>query len=461
MYIEMFDRKINHIANVMDVKYNFIKRAYDLDTSNFSGLTSNDVTNAFIFVLCENNGTPIYSGFATAISQNEKIVSFKGKDFKSQFDSEIILDYATELKPSPRTLSGIFNDVVLSLDNDISWSYPILPVEFVVPNDETDVNWIANFDSQYVIVNGKAFLKTYLGYYGYHISSHFDRQNKKLIYEFKKTDEEINIKLNDFTHEFKKNDLTTNKTIATLQFETIDKSEKEWVETDEGYYNSAPEDKRIEVNQSDNIKPNLNANDYEIGLAVKVVYSSPGSPLTGTYYFSAAYASIARPDDLPYREYWLGLDNNIYSGIVVFDNMILPIKTKIFEDVNFQNAQYNAIYELVNNRYNENIILTNTKAPIDLSKITLNTMVNVYDSNGDIKSLPVSEITNNNGLLHVKLGYKKTLFTEVVKDADEPVIKSTSSGTTNIFQEEGIPLAETKPDDHPANKLWFKITSID
>ena len=218
---------------------------------------------------------------------------------------------------------------------------------------------------------------------------------------------------------------------------------------------------------------------------------------------------------MPTRTYYLGNDNLIYETLIPQDKIILPVITKIFEEDFFQTAQFNAVNELVNSRYNENIILTNENCPIDLSTLGLNTMVNVYgetvggretilentvyndyndviinipkettefkvffndsganmevtfvntlqtlnsDEEGNyggviytrisetelkimfddynsggiwkptiykleayvdnytpVKQLPVSEINNNNGLITIKLGFKKTLFTEIIK----------------------------------------------
>lgn len=439
MYIELYDRRLLHIANLTNIKYNYTRRTYDFDNAVFSGLCAINPVGAFIFVLCKDNGQPVYSGFVAGLGQDGKLVRFKGVDYKTIFDTEVILDYSTNLEASPRTLGGVFYDVVEALKNQILLSLPILPIDFLVPQDDTDIYWIANFDSQFVTVNAKTFLKPYLAYYGYYISSRFDRANKKLIFEVKKNTNMVDIKLADFLHDAKKNDLTVNKTIATIKFESIDTSQKRWVEVDKGYYDNQPGDNKDSIIQSDNNKPNIDPNEYETGYALELFYNDFNSVLYGYYYYSVAYVENPRPKNLPYREYYLGLDNMIYSGAMSFSNMVLPVKAKVFEDANFQNAQFNAIYELVNNRFNENITLTNVNSPIDLSKLELNTLVNIYDKNGEIKSMPVSEIINDNGLLQIKLGYKKTLFTEVIKgeaEREKPAIKPTSGGVTNIYSDE-------------------------
>jgi hypothetical protein len=44
-------------------------------------------------------------------------------------------------------------------------------------------------------------------------------------------------------------------------------------------------------------------------------------------------------------------------------------------------------------------------------------MITVYDSNGDSKELPVSEIRWTQDSYKVKLGFKKERFTDIVKEA--------------------------------------------
>src|SRR5690554_4035782 len=134
MYIEMYDRQLNHIANVRDVKYEYTRRVYDFDTSNFSGICDVNITDALIFVLCNEYGDYEYSGFVKNLSQDNSLVKFSGEDFKTIFDTEIILDYATENFVSPKMLGEIFNAVVIALEEQLEPMYELFDVNFIYPD---------------------------------------------------------------------------------------------------------------------------------------------------------------------------------------------------------------------------------------------------------------------------------------------------------------------------------------
>jgi hypothetical protein len=123
------------------------------------------------------------------------------------------------------------------------------------------------------------------------------------------------------------------------------------------------------------------------------------------------------PKNIPEKAFYLGKDNEVYEEYIAPANQIYPVQTKIFAEEFFYKAQFNAIYELVNNRYNENIIIIDNKVlnPIEISSLGLNANITVYDKMNSVATLPVSEIQIKGGEKRVKLGFKKTLFTEVIK----------------------------------------------
>src|SRR5690554_3857427 len=175
MYIEMYDRQLNHIANIRDVKYEYTRRVYDLDTSNFSGICDANITDALIFVLCNEYGDYEYSGFVKNLSQEGKLVKFKGEDLKVVFDTEIILDYATEnnFSLSPSLLLDLFEDVIDGLQNQIGTTP--LQMDFIYPAPTDGILWMGNFHYQYLFINVRSFLKPYLAYFGYYIDARLDR----------------------------------------------------------------------------------------------------------------------------------------------------------------------------------------------------------------------------------------------------------------------------------------------
>lgn len=470
MYIEVYDRNLEHVTNIIKVKFDITRRTFDFDTSTFEGVSENEVEQGYIFTLNSATGELVYSGFMESIKQSGKLVTFKGGDFKKIFDTEVVLDYATELGLAPKVLGGLFHDVVMALDNDLAG---VMPIDFTIPNPDDPVDWIANYDSQHIIINAINFLKPYLAYHQYYISSYFDRVEKRIKVEIKKNNTQIDLKLGDFVHETTKTNPTINKATAIMKFDNIDPNEKMWILSSETIWDRTEEGKRVEVEVSypDNSPHGMyDANELEFGTVARVaVYQSeqidPDRPFLAYFYWIVTNSAVQRPRDLPRRTYYLGNDNQIYEGTVPADKMILPVKGKIFEDAFFQKSQFNAISELVNSRYNNNITITNTRSPIDLSEVELYTLVKVYDKNEAVVEMPVSEITLNNQGLTVKLGFKKTLFTEIVKGENKEAIKSTNSGgsgATTYITEEGIVYSETPPIDAKEGTFWFMpIEEID
>ena len=84
-------------------------------------------------------------------------------------------------------------------------------------------------------------------------------------------------------------------------------------------------------------------------------------------------------------------------------------------------AQYNAINELANARYVDNIVIDNniTVDPLDLSALPLYAKVKLYYDGKLYKTLPVSEkilsLDGSGESTKIKLGFKKILLTEIIK----------------------------------------------
>lgn len=190
-----------------------------------------------------------------------------------------------------------------------------------------------------------------------------------------------------------------------------------------------------------------------------------------SYYKLGPITYTPRPN-LPERVYLLGKDNQIYEGYssIAESNRIYPVVSKIFEAEYLAEAQVNAVYELVSNRYVENIIITQDiiDQPLDLASIELLTMIRVYDDNGEHKDLPISEKTTIHNVketrTEIKLGFKKTLLTEIIKNdiGESGVVKSAGGGhggaTTIIEQSADIPLSDESNEPDPAkSNVWFVI----
>lgn len=184
-------------------------------------------------------------------------------------------------------------------------------------------------------------------------------------------------------------------------------------------------------------------------------------------YYKLGTVTYTKRPDLPERVYLLGKDNQIYEGYnsIAEANRIYPIVAKIFEAQYLAAAQVNAVYEIVNNRYLENIIIDAEKVaqPVDLAVLDLYNIIRCYDDEGSYKELPISEKTTilnkKENRTEIKLGFKKTLLTEVIKnDIGMPDVIKTSGGggssTTIIEQSEPWTGGDAPdPDDH---NTWFK-----
>lgn len=117
------------------------------------------------------------------------------------------------------------------------------------------------------------------------------------------------------------------------------------------------------------------------------------------------------------KHYYLGKDNQVYEETIPSNQKIYPEKVKYFQEEFLNNAQNKAITELVNSRYDMSLmVVDNDKVnPYELSKLGLLAQVEVVGKNDSV-ILPISEIRyNSKADNQVKLGFKKTLFTEVIK----------------------------------------------
>ena len=155
------------------------------------------------------------------------------------------------------------------------------------------------------------------------------------------------------------------------------------------------------------------------GLCTLYGYIKKEATITYSYHIiTTTIVYIPRPDYVE-KIYILGNDNEIYIGYPVESLRLYPAKTKIFEDEFLSKSQFKAVQELVNSRYNENIFLQNFQSPIDLSIVELYTLFTIYDADKNVRILPVSEIKLNDGKYSIKLGFKKQLFTEIIKSKEE------------------------------------------
>lgn len=362
MYLEIYDEDLKHITNIDGITYDLQQRVYDLDTFTATGQTQQEsIENGKVAVVKDDFGNYEYGCFIDTIKIEEGKCTIKGLDFRTQWQNEILIDYSQPNSFDSR-LSKIYEKVSSLLFNTDDEFIRHIDVDIEIPQDYTDTSILGNWQNQYIIKDGYTFLKLYLKYYGYNIEVKLDLANKILKYEFIKNETNLDINLIDFNFELTTTQTKTNKTIATLSFQTV------------------KEEDGVEI-----ITP--------------------------------------RPSTLATSYYYLDKENNIIQGDKYgdFEGRIYPVITKMFEAEYLAEAQFNAVYELVNSRYNDNIIIDNTSIidPIDFKDYKLYTMVNIYQDGIYYKASPITEkhisLSSSGMKIKVKLGFKTIYLTEIIK----------------------------------------------
>ena len=228
-------------------------------------------------------------------------------------------------------------------------------------------------------------------YYEYNIESEYDIVNGEIVFTFTKCTSRIEINLSDFIYELTTTSATTNKAIATIKYD---------VQTPE-------------TDANGNI---IYTNVQEIDESGNPKVDEDGNPVYVPKY-------KPRPSSIATRYYYRDKDNNIVqsdaSGSI--GGRIYPVRTKWFESEYLADAQFEAVYELANARYVDNIVIDNniTIDPIDFADYPLYTKVDLYYDGKLYKTLPISEkistLDSGGENTKIKLGFKKILLTEIIK----------------------------------------------
>jgi hypothetical protein len=473
-YIAVYGRDGTHISNIQLSKWNITRKVFDLDVSNFEGSCDDDITTGLLFVMNDKYGNKEYSGFMKSIIQDKETghVTFKGEDLRSIWDTEVLLDF-TDLDPAGYNDFEIWQIFTKVSDAVEESATTIFELNFTIGVDQQLTNSLGDYTGSYFYVNALKFLKTYLSYYGYYITSDFDESDASIDFTFVKNTTTRSVRLEDFIFDRTLTEVKTNHTVARIKFDTLIEGEREfreltsttvsdqfdaqpsdnketitgsyinsldindypdgfWIKTvnlSDAYYitrtieknwqfvvqqywdNQPTRNRGTDLDSTDNQLPSVDPNDYPVGFAMKLVVGAV------TNYWKCILNTSVLPSTVEEKEYYLGLDNEIYEETISSSNQIYPVITKYFEDEYLAKAQFNAIWELVNSRYNENVILDKVNAPVDITVYNLFDMITVYDSNGDSKELPVSEIRWTQDSYKIKLGFKKERFTDIVKEA--------------------------------------------
>lgn len=357
MYIALYDENQKHLTNIDNVSFDATTRVYDNDSFSAEGVSDEDVNNAKILVLNDDIGTYKYACFVNEIKPEYNKRTIKGLDFKSLWDTEILIDYTAENSFDGK-LSAIFEKIKNLVFDTADMQVTKIPVKVIIPNDDTDTTEMyGSYQGTYQITNAYKFLKCYLKYYEYNIESYYDIVNCEIVFKFVKCQTALDIDLNDFIYELTTTSNATNKAVATIKFEPSD-----------------------DVTE----RPNT---------------------IAEIYYYRDKNNNIIQSDKF----------GNI-------PNRLYPVQQKLFEAEYLADSQFEAVYELANARYVDNIVIDNnlTIDPIDFADYPLYTKVNLYYEGKLYKVLPISEkiTTFDGGGLNtkIKLGFKKILLTEIIKN---------------------------------------------
>lgn len=363
MYLAIYDENKKHITNIDNATFDLTRRVYDADGFSAVGQSVENINDAKYLILCDKTGKYMYSCFVDNITPEDNTRTVKGLDFKTIFDTEILLDY-TEPGAFDGKLSSIFRKVAELVLNDPDVMMQKIEVNLIIPNDATDTT--ETFDSRqdtYEIVNAYAFLKCYLKYYEYNVEAAFNPVTGKIDIAFVHNTTRQTLVLADFIYELQTTSQTTNKTVATISYDP----------------------KKTDDEGNEIIVP--------------------------------------RPETIATKYYYLTKNNDIVEADATgnIDGRIYPVRAKMFEKEYLADAQFDAVYELANARYVDNVILDNNAIidPIDLSVFPLYTKFDLYYDGKFYKTLPMSEKTTTADAdgtnTKIKLGFKKVLLTEIIK----------------------------------------------
>lgn len=391
MYIALYDENRNHITNVDNATYDLTTRVYDNDSFSGEGVCDEDVNDAKIAVVNDDAGNYKYACFADTVTPEYNKRTIKGLDFKTLWDTEILLDY-TPQNSFDGKLSAIFEKVRAAVFDVADAAVGKIPVEVVIPTDNTDTTDVyGDLQGTYQLVNAYTFLKGYLKYYEYNIETRYDIAAGKIIFTFVKCTTVLTVDLSDFIHELTTTSSATNKTVATIKYD-------------------------VETPETDSDGNIIYTDVQEVDDEGNPVVDDEGNPVYIPQY-------KPRPSTIATKYYYRDKENNIVQADAEGDisGRIYPVKTKWFEAEYLADAQFNAVYELANARYVDNIVIDNniTIDPIDFSVYPLYTKVKLYYGGKLYKTLPISEkITTLDGSgenTQIKLGFKKILLTEIIK----------------------------------------------
>ena len=350
MYFVLYDRFLKSIGETYILEsWNRTQRAIDFDEMKIVGAEIPQSANPFLVVINDKQGKQMFSGLAStpAIDDKTKKTSLSLKDYLTLLNSEIIIDWDSF---SGSSVAELINFVFTTWKSQI---------DVGMGNIICNTSAIADISLDTELYNfiGKENVLAYnliadvINYYDLYNETKLDLRDKTLTFYFKKAYlNPLSIRLSDFG---------------------INSIEKSFGDYNRATVYSALFEKNQEwgLTESNNI--------VKLPSSEKLVY-----PAKNRNFIAQEKTEQTKGEN----------------------GETIEIKTDGIND-----AVYDAVMSLAQNRYQENIDLNaqQFKSVIDLTNIDFSYKINVYTNEGEYKTLPVGEIeTDSKGKHIVRLGHR-------------------------------------------------------
>ena len=405
MIVSFYDKNFKGLQNnaslVIDKdSYSLIKRPIEMNSLTCICEPFTENIQPTFLVIKDNIGNKIYSSLAgIPLLNSENKTEINGTDLKSMLSSDVILE------PTTYTLVKDYIQYVFD-----EWKTQVNQNSFNVElhfNDAvTDAITDLKPSNDKAVYNAFDEIQAYLKFYNLYIDSDIDLVNKKVVFTIGKTMFRLmNIKLWEYgIKDYGKFIADVNECQGYYKNGTTWNTGYKWIMTSDGYI-------FVEQNGTDTI--------YNIITTLNSANSSDYNVKDNFYVGKTIYTIMEIEKN--YKAYTYTNDNAFIQDITqngyvqvgyyklrLTQRDIYPIKRKVFvseEDLTDANTQ--ALTELLNNLYNEDITLNAVEQMPDYE-----TKFAIYVNNGDktpYKFLPCGELHyNSSGLTKFQIGYRFT-----------------------------------------------------
>lgn len=405
MIVSFYDKNFKGLQNnaslVIDKdSYSLIKRPIEMNSLTCICEPFTENIQPTFLVIKDNIGNKIYSSLAgIPLLNSENKTEINGTDLKSMLSSDVILE------PTTYTLVKDYIQYVFD-----EWKTQVNQNSFNVElhfNDAvTDAITDLKPSNDKAVYNAFDEIQAYLKFYNLYIDSDIDLVNKKVVFTIGKTMFRLmNIKLWEYgIKDYGKFIADVNECQGYYKNGTTWNTGYKWIMTSDGYI-------FVEQNGTDTIYNiittlnSANSSDYNVkdnfyvGKTIYTIMEIEKNYKAYTYTNDNAFIQDIKQN----RYVQVG-----YYKLRLTQRDIYPIKRKVFvSEEALTDANTQALTELLNNLYNEDITLNAVEQMPDYE-----TKFAIYVNKGDktpYKFLPCGELHyNSNGLTKFQIGYRFT-----------------------------------------------------